>query len=428
VAGGRFLGFRSPRFLVLALGALLAFVGQENAGLAQRSWPLWEAYSRAFIDAQGRVIDHNAQDRTTSEGQAYAMFFALVANDRARFDKLFSWTQQNLADGDLCEHLPAWSWGRRPDGSWGIIDRNPAADADLWMAYAFSEAGRLWHDPQYQKTGAALAARVEQHEVAAIPGLGISLLPGPSGFHPDPDVWLLNPSYLPPPILAYFSRMVPQGLWGEMERSLERMLAEGSANGFAMDWVEAGRGIRPSIAPVQLAAANSQMLPTGSYDAIRVYLWLGMTEAHTPELRSWLAKVSGMVAYLKQHPVPPERVDSAGRVIGPEGPPGFSAALVPYLSTIGAKTQAKQQWDRLNSAKNAANGLFGKTPAYYDQNLALFGTGWVEERYRFDRYGRLRTPWGSQPVKFSPKAIDKQVNTQNKSAQTQEKAVSFSKE
>ena len=87
-----------------------------------------------FIDSQGRVIDHAGQDRTTTEGEAYAMFFALVAGDRSRFDKLVEWTENNLAQGDLTAHLPAWSWGKNADGSWRVIDANPAADADLWMA------------------------------------------------------------------------------------------------------------------------------------------------------------------------------------------------------------------------------------------------------------------------------------------------------
>jgi hypothetical protein len=38
---------------------------------------------------------------------------------------------------------------------------------------------------------------------------------------------------------------------------------------------------------------------------------------------------------------------------------------------------------------------FRATPAerYYDQNLALFATGWAEERYRFDREGCLKVRW-----------------------------------
>jgi endo-1,4-beta-D-glucanase Y len=59
----------------------------------QGPWTLWNAYQSRFIDAQGRVIDHTSGDRTTSEGQAYALFFALADNDRATFDRLTNWTQ-----------------------------------------------------------------------------------------------------------------------------------------------------------------------------------------------------------------------------------------------------------------------------------------------------------------------------------------------
>ena len=81
-------------------------------GCKQGAWPLWDAYVAHFIDAQGRVIDHTSGDRTTSEGQAYAMFFALADNDRATFDRVLSWTQANLANNDLENHLPAWLWGQ----------------------------------------------------------------------------------------------------------------------------------------------------------------------------------------------------------------------------------------------------------------------------------------------------------------------------
>ena len=48
------------------------------------------------------MIDRNQADlRSTSEGQSYAMFFALVGNDRARFDKLWTWTKANMAGNDI---------------------------------------------------------------------------------------------------------------------------------------------------------------------------------------------------------------------------------------------------------------------------------------------------------------------------------------
>jgi endoglucanase len=57
------------------------------------------------------------------------------------------------------------------------------------------------------------------------------------------------------------------------------------------------------------------------------------------------------------------------------------------------RSQAKGQVDRLASTNHSAMGLYGRTPVYYDQNLALFSTGWVEQRYSFDRDGRLKVKW-----------------------------------
>ena len=82
-------------------------------------------------------------------------------DDRARFDKLLAWTRANLAHGDLTQHLPAWSWGKAPDGQLACTRPNPASDADLWMTYDLLEAGRLWGSADsYTKIGTAMAERI----------------------------------------------------------------------------------------------------------------------------------------------------------------------------------------------------------------------------------------------------------------------------
>ena len=374
---------------LLAATALL-FVAISGICQAQPVWPLWESYARVTIDQQGRVIDHSAQDRTTSEGQAYAMFFALVANDRVRFERLLRWSEINLANGNLAQQLPAWAWGKAPDGSWKVLDSHPASDADLWMAYALIEAGRLWRQPGYDKLGWAMAARIAQQEAAFVPGLGTTLLPGATGFHPDSATWILNPSYLQPSVLVRLAKAMPTGPWAAILGSLDPILAQGSGAGFAMDWVSAGSGVRPSPTPAQRASGDTSAIPLGSFDAIRVYLWLGIADPQTRGVRGMLDRVGGMAAYLKSHPLPPQQVDALGRVVNPNAPPGFSAAVVPYLQAVGMKSLADAQVERLAATKDAASGLYGKNASYYDQNLALFANGWVEERYRFDRDGKLR--------------------------------------
>ncbi len=377
-----------------ALTVLLTCVVWSEPGCrAQQPWPQWEQYSKRFIDQQGRVIDHDAQERTTSEGQSYALFFALVANDKPRFARILGWTEANLAIGDLTLHLPAWNWGKSPDGTWKTLDPNPAADADLWIAYTLLEAGRLWHDPRYEKLGTLMASRIAQEEIVVIPGLGATLLPGPRGFHPNPRTWILNPSYLPLPILTRLARTMPQEPWVQLVESLHTMLSQSSSAGFAMDWISAGDGIHASPSPAQLAAGKVDVPPVGSYDAIRVYLWLGLSDPATPSRRKLLKDTAGMAAYLQKNVTPPLQVSATGVVLGADAPVGFSAAAVPYLHGVNLTTEEKTQANRLIALRDPASGLYGKDASYYDQNLALFSTGWSDQRFRFDRDGRLNLPW-----------------------------------
>jgi endo-1,4-beta-D-glucanase Y len=385
---------RSPKAIRTVVTLTLTLAACLQGGCrTEQAWPLWESYTHSALDPQGRIIDHTAGDHTTSEGQAYGMFFALVANDRTRFEKILHWTEENLAAGDLSLRLPAWSWGRSPEGSWKVLDQNPASDADLWIAYSLMEAGRLWRDPRYQKLGATMASRIAQQEIVFIPSLGATLLSGPQGFHPDSGTWVLNPSYMPPSLLTYFASTMPQGPWGAVLASLHPILSQGSGGGFAMDWVTAGGNLSPSPSPAQLATGNPAAHALGSYDAIRVYLWLGIADQDTPGVHELLADLPGMADYLKQHPTPPQLVDENGAILDPNSPVGFSAAVIPYLHALGMKSVEKSQSDRIASMKDQTTGLYGHEAAYYDQNLALFANGWAEQRFRFDREGRLKVKW-----------------------------------
>ena len=367
----------------------------SNAGCKAEQWPLWESYANKFVDGQGRVIDHGAQDITTTEGEAYAMFFSLVANDRSRFDKLLDWTETNMAQGDLTEHLPAWSWGKASDGSWHVLDANPASDADLWMAYDLCEAGRLWNIDRYSKLGALMANRIAQSEVVLIPQVGTTLLPGAEGFHPSADTWYLNPSYMPPSILAYFSHHDSTAPWRQVMEILPSVVK--TQSGFAMNWMKVTpTGLQPSAAPAAEvdAAKNNKPMPSGvgSYDAIRVYLWLGLADPKTTGVKAALKATSGMADYLQTHPVPPEQVDATGRILSQTPPPGFSAAVVPYLHALGLK-QETDQLNHLSATLDPKSGLYGHNGDYYDQNLALFALGWQEHRYSFEVTGTLHVKW-----------------------------------
>jgi endoglucanase len=298
----------------------------------------------------------------------------------------------------LHKRLPAWKWGHAEDGKWRVLDDNTAADADLWMAYSLLEASRLWEAPEYGELGQSLLSRIAAEEVADLPGQGPMLLPSRWGFHPVADQWIVNPSYIPAPLLWAAAGAQPDGPWQQINEQLQTLVCQGSGAGFAMDWdiFTAGKGYAPTVGP--RSAANAPV--AGSYDAIRVYLWAGLSQvaglsaAEQKRLRASLACLGGMAVYLDTHASPPEVVDESGKVLQPEGTVGFSAALLPYLQLEHRSTAFQAQHARLESHKNDVLGLYGENdPRYYDQNLTLFALGWSEQRLAFEPDGKLRVKW-----------------------------------
>lgn len=378
------------RFLLLLIVLLTGFlVGCQDAqkSMIKEQFPLmWQGYQQAFISPQGRVVDASfADQRTTSEGQAYALFFALVADDRKRFAQLLDWTQQNLAQGDLGTHLPAWLWGKRADGQWGVIDDNTASDADLWMAYTLIQAGRLWTRPEYTQKGEALAGLITQREVVSIRGHGPLLLPGLKGFGPDAQGCVtFNPSYLPLPV-AQFMAFKFGSPWHAMTSQLPNLIEQSAPRGFPADWVY----ICPDK-PVTLPAPNRE--PDSSYDAIRTYLWIGVASHESPEFRPIKDNLWGMTNFLGTHALPPETVDVLDGATKNVGPVGFSAALLPFLLAQKRQDEYEQQLKRVMDSRQAS-GLIGSHPVYYDQNLGLFALGFLADYYRFKKNGTLEVSW-----------------------------------
>ena len=368
-----------------ALGLLvLSWLGGSAGADCSRGsdWPLWQAYVEHFVSPDGRVIDRTGGDVTTSEGQSYALFFSLVANDRPLFRRLYAWTRDSLAAGRLDDRLPAYRWGRRDDGSWGILDRNSAADSDLWIGYTLVEAGRLWRDDALTRDGHALLGRVVEREVADLPGLGAMLLPAPRGFVHG-RLWRLNPSYLPPQLLSGLQADGVPGPWDEIGANLRRMVAARARHGFVDVWV----GYEPRAGFIADAVTGS----IGSYDAIRVYLWHALADGDGATARL----LDGPYQYWRAHGRVPERIDTQRP--SPDarpGPVGFLAVLLPRVAQSGdapARVRLEQQIEAAHDGR-----LYGRPPTYYDQNLLLFAQGAVEGRYRFGRDGRVVPAWAQR--------------------------------
>ena len=303
-----------------------------------------------------------------------------MANDRPGFERLLGWTENNLCQGDLGAHLPAWQWGRQDSGSWGVIDSNSASDADLWLAYTLGEAGRLWQERRYSELCGLVAARMLREECAELPGLGLTLLPGPQGFALPQGRWRLNPSYSPPQLMAWMARHADPAPWQRLADSALKTTLGSAPRGFAGDWTvyDARTGFGPDLEGTDKAQ--------GSYNAIRVYLWAGTLHPQANARAELLRALQPMARLVRDSAQVPESVDIRNGRISGTPPAGFAAALLPFLQAQQELAALQQQQARLAAQPMRAD-------AYYEQALGLFALGWMDGRYRYDADGRLQPRW-----------------------------------
>src|SRR5574344_625016 len=73
----------------------------------------YDLYKKTFLSSDGRVIDYDRNDITTTEGQSYMLLRSYFMNDRKTFDLVLTWTNNNLR---LSDGLYAWLWGKNQNG------------------------------------------------------------------------------------------------------------------------------------------------------------------------------------------------------------------------------------------------------------------------------------------------------------------------
>lgn len=226
----------------------------------------WAGYVHGYIQSDGRVIDQTLGGHTTSEGQAYAMLRAVWIGDRGTFERLRTWTRDNLQGSDA-DALPAWRWGRREDDTWGVLDEQPASDADLLMIWALLLASERWDTPAWRSQALAMARRVWDTETLPLP-VGRVLLPGPWARDMQP-IWI-NPSYLVPfvfrSLAALDPKEGPEGRdWLELVDSSYALL-ERSSSPLPPDWCY----LDPSTGALVAPPAGEELRADFGFEAMRV--------------------------------------------------------------------------------------------------------------------------------------------------------------
>jgi endoglucanase len=366
------------RLIASALTAVFMLLG---AWFLHARWPWfsWHRYADDFVQKDGRVIEDRDGARTTSRSQAYALFFALVADDRRRFASILSWADGHLADGQLGAHLPASVWGRRDDGSFGVIDAQPAAGADLWFAYDLLEAARLWKQPRLAVTGRALLARVAADQTGAVGVQRAPMLLPHRAAEAAQALVVLHPGDFAEFQFRYFEETDPSGPWRAIWQTYLRLLQPAVRHG-----VVPGR----FTVDAQGQVADPPGSDDGDIEALRVYLWTGMTPVPRRALLDVLAPAAMLIQNPPQAPAPFAAV--FGRP-GGEGSDTFSAAMLPFALALDNSAAAESLARRADEFRRSE---MRQLPLTADEaSLQLFGEGWYHHRFRFDADGRLQPRW-----------------------------------
>jgi hypothetical protein len=184
----------------------------------------WAGYKSEFILSTGQVIRPENNNDTVSEGQAYAMLFAVQMSDKTTFDKCFAWTEQNLSrnlPGSIAyggpDNLLAWHW--LPIGGVQADGWMAASDADEDYAYALLLAYEKWGQSNYFAKAIAVIDDILAKETYAPsdPDL-LFLKPGTWG---EGNIYghqgiTINPSYLSPAWYRKFNSYVPDSRWQKL--------------------------------------------------------------------------------------------------------------------------------------------------------------------------------------------------------------------
>jgi endoglucanase len=351
----------------------------------------WVAYRQRFIQGDGRVIDWEAQARTVSEGQAYALLRAVLADDPETFARTLDWAETNLRrsppssgplPAELLHAVPeggdrlwAWHWGQRLDGTWGVLDYNFASDADIDGITALILAARRWQRPDYLDLARLKLDDLWAQATVALPTNDSRyLLPGPLAvFQPQPGAIYLNPSYLAPYAFRLFAQVDPSHDWLSLVESSYAVLeqySQLSTPRLPSDWVV----LNLVDQTLELPSESSPLASRYGFDAYRVWWRLAWDAIwfKEPRAQALLAeKLSFLTDLWQQQGRIPARLSLDGQpLVDYEATPQY-AMLYPALRLVAPEIAAAIYEQKLVTAYS--HGIWDNADAYYVQNLAWLG-------------------------------------------------------
>ena len=255
--------------LVLSAGIATSGVASPIAGLLADE-PLWSVYKERFVERGGRVVDNANKNISHSEGQGFSMLMAVAANDKATFDRIWTFTRENMMVRK--DNLIAWKWS--PRLFLKVSDTNNATDGDILVVWALLEAVEAGFGNHYREPALAILADVRKL-VKFDKKFGYWMRPGAKWFSAEHNLGrdVVNLSYWVFPALERLTVLTGQGVWRKLAGSGEGLIAAASNNraGLPPDW----SALKRTRGKVEYAQKFSTEF---SYNAIRVPLYLAWSE------------------------------------------------------------------------------------------------------------------------------------------------------
>jgi endoglucanase len=334
----------------------------------------WNAYRDRFIQGDGRVIDRESADRTTSEAQAYALLRAALMDDQPTFERVLNWGENNLQrrglDGKRSDHLWAWQWGRNPQDQWLPLDANFASDGDVDAVTALILAGRRWQRSEYIDQ-----ARLKLKDLWALAVVPIEgkpyFLPGPKAAFLQTDQVLLNPSYLAPYAFRLFDQIDPERDWFSLiDSSYDLLSASAKISRLRLpsNWV----ALNPKTG--RLTASTGNLDSRYGYDAYRVWWRVALDAAwfDEPRAKRFLQRyLEPLQAMWRSQQMIPAELDLQGQALVRYESTAQYAMLYAAFAVIQPELAEQIRLQKLLPAYR--DGFWENDSAYYIQNLGWLG-------------------------------------------------------
>jgi endo-1,4-beta-D-glucanase Y len=340
---------------------------------------LWEGYKREYIDEDGRTIDKQRENVTTSEGQSYSMLRAVWLDDREAFDKSWEWTQNNLARPQ--DNLFAWLFGKKPNGTYGVLTdeggQNTASDADTDIALALVFAYSRWQDDKYLEAAQKIIQDIWTHEVVLIRGRPYLVANNVEKTKPGRLI-VVNPSYFAPYAYRIFDEVDPNHNWLALadtsyeviEKSSGAGLDKTQSAGIPPDWILLDRQTG------NLMASDNKDLSTNySFDAMRIPWRLAMDLRWfgEPRAKKLLESFEFFNEEWKERGALYASYSHAGdKMADFEAPSVYGGSLGHFLATDNESARQIYEW-KLRSLFNSDTNAWKYPLSYYDDNWAWFG-------------------------------------------------------